>query len=157
MLLGCSPRSAQQRPNYDRDQCSGITQYAVSQGSMSVMRSHFLAWLLATLLIVGAASHRLGLGNELETGVSPHRSLLDKREVSNEAAERQRILAELEEVHQLRERMLQEGGTPFCSSHHDTGTSSPGLTQACPALLFSLEALCSVLEPAAVGKCKSAL
>ena len=103
------------RLRYDRDHSSGITQYAVLQGSMSIMRNNRLAWLLATLLIVGAASHRLRLGNELETDVAPHRSLLDKREVSNEAVERQRILAELEEVHQLRERMLQEGGIPFFS------------------------------------------
>ena len=57
-------------------------------------------------MVIGAASHRL-LGAEIET--ASHRSLLGKHVLSEEAVERQRILSELEEVHQLRERMLQEG------------------------------------------------
>ena len=75
-----------------------------------------LVLLLAIALVAGAAAHRLGLGAVLDADRSPHRSLLDKREVSAEAVERQRILAELEEVHQLRERMLQEGTTAFVSA-----------------------------------------
>ena len=61
--------------------------------------------LLAAIMITGAASHRV-----LPAETNPvQRSLLNLREVSAESTERQRILEELEEVHQLRERMLQEG------------------------------------------------
>ena len=56
--------------------------------------------VLVMALIAGATSHRL---LSAETGLAG-------RELSEDAVERQRILAELEEVHQLRERMLQEGG-----------------------------------------------
>ena len=38
--------------------------------------------------------------------------------VSSDAMEQQRILMELEEVHQLRERMLQEGELSFSLDHH---------------------------------------
>ena len=64
-----------------------------------------IAVLCLAVMIIGAASHR-----SLDTGVAgtQQRSLLGQ-ELSEEAIERQRILAELEEVHQLRERMLQEG------------------------------------------------
>lgn len=41
-----------------------------------------------------------------------------------EAEEHQRILAELEEVHQLRERMLQEGKTSFLALHARFGFTS---------------------------------
>ena len=37
------------------------------------------------------------------------RLLLNQQKISVEHVERQRVLAELEEVHQLRERMLQQG------------------------------------------------
>ena len=60
--------------------------------------------LLATLFIAGVASR----GLSAETGLTLQRTA--GRELSEDAVERQRILAELEEVHQLRERMLQEGG-----------------------------------------------
>lgn len=62
--------------------------------------------LLVAVMIVGAASHRPLVE---EADFRPQRSLLDVRDVSAETTEHQRILAELEEVHQLRERMLQEG------------------------------------------------
>jgi len=83
-----------------------------------------LVLLLAIALVAGAAAHRLGLGAVLDGDLSPHRSLLDKREVSAEAVERQRILAELEEVHQLRERMLQEAGT-YVSSNAEAPAPVP--------------------------------
>lgn len=50
-----------------------------------------LVLLLAIALVAGAAAHRLGLGAVLDADRSPHRSLLDQREVSAEAVERQRI------------------------------------------------------------------
>ena len=52
----------------------------------------------------------------LMSAMADPRKLLDEGTESLaavEAAEHQRILAELEEVHRLRERMLQEGET-FC-------------------------------------------
>ena len=61
------------------------------------MNSTKMAMLFLSMIFVGAAAHRL-----LEA--TSH-----KTEVVDQAAEHQRILAELEEVHQLRERMLQEG------------------------------------------------
>lgn len=54
-------------------------------------------------LVVGGSARIL----TAETGSTSQRS--ESRELSEENVERQRILAELEEVHQLRERMLQEG------------------------------------------------
>ena len=66
------------------------------------MRASLL--LLMSYCIVGAASHRLlRAENDL---AAQH---LAGRELSEEGAARQRIFAELEQVHQLRERMLQEG------------------------------------------------
>ncbi len=59
-----------------------------------------------TCYVVGAASHRL-----LRSETGPAAQQLEGRELSEEAAARQRILAELEQVHQLRERMLQAGKT----------------------------------------------
>ena len=56
-------------------------------------RKASLAFLLLSLLVVGVASR--------------HLTTLD----SEDALEHQRILAELEEVHKLRERMLQQGAT----------------------------------------------
>ena len=72
--------------------------------------------VLVLALIVGAAAFRLGA--EHEADLSPHRSLLEEREISIEAATRQRILAELEEVHHLRERLLQDGMTLHATSPH---------------------------------------
>ena len=91
-----------------------------------------LVLMLALLFVAGAAAHRLGLDAQLDADRSPHRSLLDKREVSVEAVERQRILAELEEVHQLRERMLQEG-MPASLSASNFGM--PHLGMHCHALV----------------------
>ena len=70
-----------------------------------------LALLLIVTLIAGATSREMS--GKLEASLSAHRSLLNSKEVATEAIERQRILAELEEVHQLRERMLQEGTVAF--------------------------------------------
>ena len=63
----------------------------------SQMNTTKTALLLLSLLVVGSAAHRLLEANS------------QKAEGFNDAAEHQRILSELEEVHQLRERMLQEG------------------------------------------------
>ncbi len=60
--------------------------------------------LLATVLVC-AQSHRL-LAAE---GQIKGRNLAEVTDSEDAALEHQRILAELEEVHQLRERMLQEG------------------------------------------------
>lgn len=58
-----------------------------------------MAILLLTVLAIGATARQLKDGS------------------TENAMEHQRILAELEEVHQLRERMLQEGGFRMsCSS-----------------------------------------
>ncbi len=54
-----------------------------------------VACLLAALLVAGA--------------LAEPRKLLEAGADLSEANEHQRILAELEEVHQLRERMLQQG------------------------------------------------
>ena len=67
-----------------------------------------LMLLLVAVMVMGAASHR---PLEKEADFRPQRSLLNVRDVSAETTEHQRILAELEQVHQLRERMLQEGMT----------------------------------------------
>ena len=66
------------------------------------MRSNVLVFLLVAALIGSVTSHR-----SLRADTGSQR--LAGRELSEDAIERQRILAELEEVHQLRERMLQEG------------------------------------------------
>jgi hypothetical protein len=62
---------------------------------------HWCVLLLATA-IVCTESHRLLSAENQPAG----RSLAESDE---NALEHQRILAELEEVHQLRERMLQQG------------------------------------------------
>lgn len=67
-------------------------------------------------MVLGAASHRLLHG---ETG---QRSLLENSQISEHAVEQQRILAELEEVHQLRERMLQEGMCLLLVLHYNQFT-----------------------------------
>ncbi len=68
------------------------------------MKSRSIAVLLVAMMIIGA--------------VADPRTLLEAGSEDVElsvATEHQRILAELEEVHQLRERMLQEGmGVPSC-------------------------------------------
>lgn len=63
----------------------------------SMARSMNIMMLLAMALIVSASARML----TAEQG----------RELAADAEEHQRILAELEQVHQLRERMLQEGTT----------------------------------------------
>ncbi len=63
-----------------------------------------VAVFFAALLVIGACAE-------------PRKMLADTEEGKlGEAQEHQRILAELEEVHALRERMLQEGEyLPVCS------------------------------------------
>ncbi len=61
------------------------------------------ATLVFSMIILSAASHRL-----LATHASSQHLAFEDRGLS-EAEEHQRILSELEEVHQLRERMLQQG------------------------------------------------
>ena len=72
-----------------------------------------LILLLAAIVVMGVSSHRL-LAAEVD-----HRLLLNQQKVSVERVERQRILAEIEEVHQLRERMLQEGKRSFEATPSD--------------------------------------
>lgn len=67
-----------------------------------MMKCSFLVLTLAVALLAGATSHL-----SADTALASQR--MDGRELSEDAVERQRLLAELEEVHQLRERMLQEG------------------------------------------------
>ena len=59
--------------------------------------SKFTAVILTALLLA------------VVTSAAPGRKLLSANSVTAEQMEHQRILAELEEVHQLRERMLQQG------------------------------------------------
>ena len=56
------------------------------------------ALLFLSMLVAGSVAHRLLEANSQE-----------QNKAFSEAAEHQRILSELEEVHQLRERMLQQG------------------------------------------------
>lgn len=72
------------------------------------MKKTGLALLLIAAFLVGAQTHRLLSDSAVSTDRPEGRAL------SADAVERQRILAELEEVHQLRERMLQEGAAPAC-------------------------------------------
>ena len=61
------------------------------------MQKHIVALMLAALLVGG-------------TSATPRRALLAAEDRELVAAEEHaRLLAELEEIHQLRERMLQEG------------------------------------------------
>ena len=62
-----------------------------------------VAVFFAALLVIGACAE-------------PRKMLADTEGRLVEAQEHQRILAELEEVHALRERMLQEGECPFVCS-----------------------------------------
>ena len=90
----------------------GLTAVGVSCTNMSVtivmrcrnraMNKFNVAIFFAALLVIGACAEP--------------RKLLATSEGAKlvEAEEHQRILAELEEVHQLRERMLQEGKIPCC-------------------------------------------
>ena len=61
-----------------------------------------LVLLVTAAFIVGVSARTL-----TEADLTSQRT--EGRELSSETMEHQRILAELEEVHQLRERMLQEG------------------------------------------------
>ncbi len=69
----------------------------------SVMTVTKTATLFLSMIILSAASHRF-----LTTHASSQHLAFEGRELT-EAEEHQRILSELEEVHQLRERMLQQG------------------------------------------------
>lgn len=70
-----------------------------------VRRNSLLLLLLACCLAAGSCSRQLRGDSDL---VAQH---VEDRQLSEEAHEHQRILAELEQVHQLRERMLQVGKT----------------------------------------------
>ena len=61
-----------------------------------------MAMLFLSMIVLGATAHRLLEATSQKTGDL------------QEAEEHQRILAELEEVHVLRERMLQQGKC-FCA------------------------------------------
>lgn len=76
-----------------------------------------MAILLLTVLAIGATARQLKDGS------------------TENAMEHQRILAELEEVHQLRERMLQEAatysstsGAPAPGPSSTSGSSSPAVS-----------------------------
>lgn len=77
------------------------------------MRVSSLLIILLSALIVSAAS----------------RTLLDGTSQASEAEQHQRILAELEEVHQLRERMLQQAAT-----YTSSGSGAPA---PAPAAAYS--------------------
>ncbi len=68
-------------------------------------RNSLLLLLLTCCLAVAACSRQLRGNNEL---AAQH---VEGQQLSEEAHEHQQILAELEHVHQLRERMLQAGET----------------------------------------------
>ncbi len=72
----------------------------LTTGVMTVTKT---ATLFLSMIILSAASH-----GSLATHASSQHLALEDRELC-EAEEHQRILSELEEVHQLRERMLQQG------------------------------------------------
>jgi len=63
----------------------------------AAMNTTKMALLFLSMIVLGATAHRLLEATSQKTGAL------------HEAEEHQRILAELEEVHQLRERMLQQG------------------------------------------------
>ncbi len=63
----------------------------------AVMNTTKMTLLFLSMIVLGATAHRLLEATSQKTGA------LDNAE------EHQRILAELEEVHSLRERMLQQG------------------------------------------------
>jgi hypothetical protein len=74
-----------------------------------MVRRNSLLLLLLTCCLAGAAySRQLRGDNELVA------QYVEGRQLSEEAHEHQQILAELEHVHQLRERMLQAGETAVC-------------------------------------------
>jgi hypothetical protein len=72
-----------------------------------MVRRNSLLLLLLTCCLAGAACSRQLRGDTL---AAQH---VEGRQLSEEAHEQQRILAELEHVHQLRERMLQAGKTVY--------------------------------------------
>ncbi len=72
------------------------------------MKFTTISVLLLSILVVGVASRQL-LDADVDT-----------------ALEHQRILAELEEVHQLRERMLQQGRAFCISVGHMPGCGAQG-------------------------------
>ncbi len=84
-----------------------------------MMYASRLVLALLSVLVISAASRKLLIAEEsglvLEGG---------------QAEEHQRILAELEEVHQLRERMLQEGklSAPFCACHARVSLAQPRIS-----------------------------
>ncbi len=63
----------------------------------AAMNTTKMALLFLSMIVLGATAHRLLEATSQKTGAL------------NDAEEHQRILAELEEVHGLRERMLQQG------------------------------------------------
>ena len=112
------------------------------------MAKVFVFCAIASMLVLGVASHRT------LSGVPAQRSLLTNQQIFEEAVEQQRILAELEEVHQLRERMLQEGkfllvltSCLLGTCPHRLCTALGSTTKGClmPRLMFRLctDAYCS--------------
>lgn len=73
------------------------------------MHTSKIVVLFLFFLTIGVASHRLILQDETDLPAQT----LESGKLVEEAEAQQRILAELEQVHQLRERMLQAGKTAF--------------------------------------------
>ncbi len=83
----------------------------------AAMNTTKMALLFLSMIVLGATAHRLLEATSQKTGAL------------HDAEEHQRILAELEEVHGLRERMLQQGkASSFIHLHmryHCFSTNAP--------------------------------
>ncbi|KAL0038443.1 hypothetical protein WJX77_006562 [Trebouxia sp. C0004] len=76
------------------------------------------------MIVLGATAHRLLEATSQKTGAL------------HDAEEHQRILAELEEVHYLRERMLQQAGT-YVPTNAEAPAPVPPPTEESPSALTS--------------------
>ncbi|DBA86482.1 TPA: hypothetical protein ACH3X2_005464 [Trebouxia sp. C0005] len=96
-----------------------VKQEVCSQAAMNTTK---MALLFLSMIVLGATAHRLLEATSQKTGA------LDAAE------EHQRILAELEEVHSLRERMLQQAGT-YVPTNAEAPAPVPPPTEESPSAL----------------------
>ncbi|KAL0042936.1 hypothetical protein WJX79_004349 [Trebouxia sp. C0005] len=101
-----------------------------------VRRNSLLLLLLACCLAAGSCSRQLRGDSDL---VAQH---VEDRQLSEEAHEHQRILAELEQVHQLRERMLQVASTYAAA----LGTPAPAPSTQSSECLHDNALACSAVQ-----------
>ncbi|DBB06777.1 TPA: hypothetical protein ACH3X3_009443 [Trebouxia sp. C0006] len=102
-----------------------------------MVRRNSLLLLLLTCCLAGAAcSRQLWGDNEL---AAQH---VEVRQLSEEAQEQQRILAELEHVHQLRARMLQAASTYAAA----LGTPAPAPSTESSECLHDNALACSAVQ-----------